>query len=128
MSSVGQIFAGRLRAARISSGYSTQKSFAEAIGEEPETYRRWERGETEPHLAALKRISRTAGVSLDLLMTIGVDARRGIGIGEEPPDGYVPVNYIETKAALGGGGYAEEDLFGAPKYLGIIYDSDQRGG
>jgi transcriptional regulator with XRE-family HTH domain len=43
--------------------------FAEIVGLEAETYRRYERGETEPKLATLVKIKRVTGVPLDWLIT-----------------------------------------------------------
>lgn len=63
-------FAVRLKAIRISAGYKFAKTFAEELGmEEPETYRRWERGETEPNLFHLKSIRRLTGVDLNFLIS-----------------------------------------------------------
>ncbi len=42
--------------------------FAAALGLEAETYRRYERGETEPSLAVLARVRDVTGVSLDYLV------------------------------------------------------------
>jgi transcriptional regulator with XRE-family HTH domain len=47
---------GRLRTARRSSGL-TQKQLAEALGVEPITVSRWERGVTTPSLPRLRRIA-----------------------------------------------------------------------
>ena len=47
---------GRLRIARRSVGL-TQKQLAEALGVEPITVSRWERGVTTPSLARLRRIA-----------------------------------------------------------------------
>ena len=67
-------FSRRLKAARISAGYRSMKAFAEALGVEDETYRRWERGETEPGLARLRRISKMTSISLDILVSGGHEA------------------------------------------------------
>ena len=61
-------FAKRLKAARISAGYETQIAMAERIGSEHETYRRWERAETEPPYFMLVRIGEAVGKSLDFLI------------------------------------------------------------
>ena len=45
-----------------------QKDFAAALGVEGETYRRYERGETEPKLATLARIREVTGTPLDWLI------------------------------------------------------------
>lgn len=42
--------------------------FAEIIGLEAETYRRYERGETEPKISTLRKIKEITGGSLDWLI------------------------------------------------------------
>lgn len=61
-------FAKRLKAARLMKGFETQKAFAEEVGLESETYRRYERGETEPTIGGLIRISQKLEVPLDFLI------------------------------------------------------------
>lgn len=61
-------FAQRLALVRRYVGYDTMAGFARAIGVEEETYRRWERAETEPPLHILERIHKVANVSLDFLV------------------------------------------------------------
>jgi ribosome-binding protein aMBF1 (putative translation factor) len=61
-------FAVRLRAARETAGFATMAELARAIGQEPETYRRWERAETEPGLYWLWVLSDTTNHSLDWLI------------------------------------------------------------
>lgn len=65
---IRRLFAARLRSARTMAGYPTAKSIAEALGMESETYRRWERAETEPDIPKLVRISALLKVSLDFLL------------------------------------------------------------
>ena len=60
-------FAHRLEDARASK-YKTAAAFARTIGVEDETYRTWERGEREPHIAAICKIARALDVSLDYLI------------------------------------------------------------
>lgn len=48
--------------------------FAQIIGVEAETYRRYERGETQPKLSTLITIKRVTGQSLDWLIT-GTDEK-----------------------------------------------------
>ena len=60
-------WAVRLEAARTLKGVN-KKKFAEQLGLEPETYRRYERGETEPNFQTLRRIRDIAGISLDVLI------------------------------------------------------------
>lgn len=50
------------------------KEFAEIVGVEAETYRRYERGETQPKLSTLVKIKKVTGQSLDWLIT-GADEK-----------------------------------------------------
>lgn len=72
---VRKLFASRLKSARILAGFKTQKDFADAISVEHETYRRWERAETEPNIATLAKIASECDVSLDSLI-LGKPHRR----------------------------------------------------
>ena len=60
-------WAKRLEAARLLTNMD-QKTFAAALGVQAETYRRWERGETQPGLENLVKIRAVAGISLDMLI------------------------------------------------------------
>ncbi len=99
-------FARRLKAARITAGYRSMKAFAEALGVEDETYRRWERGETEPGLARLRRISKLTSISLDILISGGHEAGGRIPADPEMRTGHVgeadgSLRHVLSKA-LGG--------------------------
>ncbi len=60
---------GRLRAARRGAGM-TQKQLAEALGVEPITVSRWERGVTSPSLPRLRRIAELTETTVsDLVRT-----------------------------------------------------------
>ena len=61
-------FALRLKAVRKAAGFQHMMTFARELGIEPEAYRRWERGETEPGIANLSKITEITGVSLDFLV------------------------------------------------------------
>lgn len=66
-----QAFAERLRVARKAAKYRSARAFSTALGVEPETYRRWERAETEPNifwLVRLRDLLRSTGLSLDFLI------------------------------------------------------------
>ena len=69
-----EAFGARLEATRRYHGRRTNRSrlkqnaFAEELGVEANRYRRWERGEIEPPLAALRAIRRLTGLSLDWLI------------------------------------------------------------
>lgn len=60
-------FAQRLREARERK-FDSAAEFARTIGAEEETYRRWERGETEPGIVALNTILEELNVSADFLV------------------------------------------------------------
>lgn len=49
-------FATRLRAARKAAGFSSAQRFAGVLGMEPPTYRKYERGQSEPNFEVLMRI------------------------------------------------------------------------
>lgn len=49
-------FAARLRAAREAKGYDSAQGFAAVLGLEPHTYRKYERGHSEPNFEVLMRI------------------------------------------------------------------------
>ena len=76
-----RLFAERLRAARITSGYETQKDLAEKLGVEHERYRMWERGDREPDITNLVNIADTLKISLDFLLSgkRGLDSSRRAG-------------------------------------------------
>lgn len=49
-------FAKRLRKARVARGYTSAQKFSALIGLEPHTYRKYERGQSEPNFEILVRI------------------------------------------------------------------------
>ena len=51
-----KLFARRLRGHRLLSHFPSARAFAEGIGENADTYTRWERAETIPSLDQLMRI------------------------------------------------------------------------
>lgn len=63
-----KLFAQRLKTARERK-FETASGFAKELGVEAETYRRWERGETEPGIADLNSILELTEVSADFLIT-----------------------------------------------------------
>ena len=79
-------FGRMLRAARELAGFVTAAEFAKALGIEPETYRRYERGETDPSLANLVAIHKRTGQSYERLLggpdIIPVLRTEPIGIAE----------------------------------------------
>jgi transcriptional regulator with XRE-family HTH domain len=72
-----EFFSAQLRAARLTAGFQHQNELADAIGVEHETYRRWERGETEPGIANLRKLALKLQRSLDDL--VGVHPGRDSG-------------------------------------------------
>ena len=50
------MFGQRLRKAREQAGWKSAQKFAESIGLEPHTYRKYERGEVSPNLEVLTRV------------------------------------------------------------------------
>jgi transcriptional regulator with XRE-family HTH domain len=61
--------ASRLRLLRARAGIETARKMAEEIGENENTYTRWERAETEPSISQILRICRVLGCTPnDLLL------------------------------------------------------------
>lgn len=60
-------FAQRLETTRLRTGLSME-DFATAVGLKAETYRRYERGETEPNLQTLSKIRRLTKINLNFLV------------------------------------------------------------
>jgi transcriptional regulator with XRE-family HTH domain len=56
-------FAMRLRSYRTICGFEFAREFAQEIGEQENTYTRWERGEVMPNLKQLVRIAWTLGIT-----------------------------------------------------------------
>jgi transcriptional regulator with XRE-family HTH domain len=61
-------FGRRLKAAREAAGFDSAELFAFAFGVEPHTYRKWERGGSEPNLATLERLCLILHVTPDDLL------------------------------------------------------------
>ena len=68
-SRICEAFAARLKSIRLSRDDETQKSFAAKLGLEEATYGRYERGEVEPNLDTLVKLSKLTKKSLDYLLT-----------------------------------------------------------
>ncbi len=60
-------FAQRLETTRLRTGLSME-DFATAVGLKAETYRRYERGETEPNVQTLTKIRQKTGINLNFLI------------------------------------------------------------
>lgn len=61
-------FARRLRQARLSADYRYMIDLAKDLNIDPETYRSWERGRTEPGIADIQEIANLTGASADFLI------------------------------------------------------------
>ena len=68
----------KLKAFRESRGYS-QNQLADYLGIERSSYTRYETGETEPSLFALKKLSILYGVSADFLLDIHMNVNYKLG-------------------------------------------------
>ena len=74
------IFAKELRKARLRAGFRSAQGFAEKIGLEPHTYRKYERGDTHPNFEVLIRICENLSVTPNDLLPAGNNE-----IPPEPP-------------------------------------------
>lgn len=61
-------FATRLRGARKAAGFSSAQRFAGVLGIEPPTYRKYERGDSEPNFEVLMRICELLNVDAGYLL------------------------------------------------------------
>lgn len=61
-------FGVTLKTARLEAGFSTATSFAEEMGVEPHTYRKYERGQSEPNFELLVRICNRLKISANDLL------------------------------------------------------------
>lgn len=66
----------RIKAARMTAGYGTSKEFAEDIGLDVLTYRRYERGEVVPDVELLAQMADKTGYSLDWIIAGKGNVRR----------------------------------------------------
>ena len=69
------VFAKELRKARLRAGFRSAQGFAEKIGLEPHTYRKYERGKTHPNFEVLVRICENLGVTPNDLIPAGAIER-----------------------------------------------------
>lgn len=67
-------FGKRLREARERAGYKSAQQFAGILGQEPHTYRHWERGESEPDFEMVTRICEILKVTPNELFPIAASA------------------------------------------------------
>lgn len=69
-------FSKRLKQARKNAGYRSAEGFSASIGVEPHTYRKYERGESEPNFEILMRICESLNVPTSQLLPLEEDKRR----------------------------------------------------
>jgi len=70
-------FGKRLKSAREAAGYVSAQGFAAVLGQEPHTYRHWERGEAEPDFENLTRICELLRVTPNDLLPHAEQGGRG---------------------------------------------------
>lgn len=75
-------FARQLRAARVRK-YKSAQAFAHKMGIEPHTYRKYERGETEPGLETLVRLCEDLGITPNDLLPDGISPASGSPEGSQ---------------------------------------------
>lgn len=69
-------FGKRLRKARLDRGHKSAQKFSAMIGLEPHTYRKYERGESEPNFEILVRICEALDVETSALIPISGPPKR----------------------------------------------------
>jgi len=70
-------FGKRLKSAREAAGFPSAQGFAAVLGQEPHTYRHWERGEAEPDFKNLTRICELLRVTPNDLLPHAVQGAAG---------------------------------------------------
>jgi transcriptional regulator with XRE-family HTH domain len=84
---IRQLFAKRLKALRIPRGYTTARSFAQALEIDENRYTRYERAEVEPDLSLLVKICALLGISPnELLSDRHAHPSPAVGFAETPPE------------------------------------------
>jgi transcriptional regulator with XRE-family HTH domain len=69
-----KVFSQRLKDARERANYSSAARFAAVLGMEPHTYRKYERGESEPNLETLTRICELLEITPNYLLPMAAGA------------------------------------------------------
>ena len=72
-------FGRRLRKARVGGGYRSAQSFSAVLGIEPHTYRKYERGQSEPNFEIFVRICELLQVDANTLLPIDAPRKRSPG-------------------------------------------------
>jgi len=79
-------FGDRLKQAREAAGYESAQRFSGVLGLEPHTYRKYERGQSEPNYETLTRICELLSVTPNDLLPLGAaGARRALASGNPQP-------------------------------------------
>ena len=71
-------FAKRLRKARKDRGFRSAQKFSALVGLEPHTYRKYERGQSEPNFEILVRICEVLEIDTSALIPVDIPKKRGI--------------------------------------------------
>jgi transcriptional regulator with XRE-family HTH domain len=74
-------FGQRLREAREHAGFRSAQQFAGALGSEPHTYRKYERGQAEPNYETLTRICELLDVTPNQLLPMAARGKARSGGG-----------------------------------------------
>jgi len=69
-------FGSRLKQARIKADYPSAQQFAAVLGLEPHTYRKYERGESEPNLETLTRLCELLDITPNYLLPIAAGEKK----------------------------------------------------
>lgn len=69
-------FAKRLKQARKDAGFKSAESFAGSAGIEPHTYRKYERGASEPNFETLMRICELLNIPTSYLLPLENEKKR----------------------------------------------------
>ena len=76
-------FAARLRTAREAAGYVSAQRFAALLGVEPHTYRKYERGDSEPNFDVLLRICELLDVEASYLLPVKKGGSSSMGSSQD---------------------------------------------
>lgn len=72
-------FGKRLRKARKARGFNSAQKFSATIGVEPHTYRKYERGQSEPNFEILVRICEALEVPASELLPVSASRKSNTG-------------------------------------------------
>ena len=83
-SQIMKTFSTRLQRAREKAGYASAQQFAGVLGLEPHTYRKYERGQSEPNFEVLVRICELLDITPNHLLPHGVKKTPKTGTNSTP--------------------------------------------